>query len=102
MGSQVRDERQRKAFTGLSPAQCDDRRPVFNDLYGGTQQKRSEEGVASGTRRRKPGGGPQGQWPTIPDNLRCVLSDDKTYPPGDVLGTPWEMARSHAQENLHT
>ena len=102
MGIQVRDERQMKAFTGLSPAQCDDLRPAFNDSYWVTQQQREEEGVASGTRRRKPGGGTTGTLPTITDKLLCVLSDYKTYPPCDVLGTQCEMARSHAQENLHT
>src|SRR5437588_4927130 len=62
MGIQVRDERQMKALTGLSQAQFDDLLPVFSDIYGVTQQKHYEEGVASGTRRRKPGGGTKGKW----------------------------------------
>jgi Helix-turn-helix of DDE superfamily endonuclease len=101
MGIQVRDERQMKALTGLSPAQFDDLLPVFNDIYGVTQQKRYEEGVESGTRRRKPGGGTKGKLPTITDKLLFVLYYYKTYPTFDVLGTQFEMARSKAHENLH-
>ena len=101
MGIQVRDERQMKALTGLSPAQFDDLLPVFKDIYGVMQQKRYEEGVESGTRRRKPGGGTKGKLPTITDKLLFVLYYYKTYPTFDVLGTQFEMARSKAHENLH-
>jgi len=73
MGIQVRDERQMKALTGLSPAQFDDLLAVFNDIYWVTQQKRYEEGGESGTRRRKPCGGTSGKWPTITDKLLWVL-----------------------------
>ena len=49
MGIKVRDERQMKALTGLSPAQFDDLLAVFNDIYWVTQQKRYEEGGESWT-----------------------------------------------------
>jgi len=65
MGLQIRDERQMKALTGLSQAQCDSLLPVFSDIYRATQQQTYETGVASGTRRRKPGGGSKGKLPTI-------------------------------------
>lgn len=48
MGIQVRDERQMKALTGLSPAQFDDLLPVFSNIYGATQQKHYEEGLRQG------------------------------------------------------
>ena len=73
MGIQVRDARQMKALTGLSQAQFDDLLPVFSDIYGATQQKHYEEGVASGTRRRKPGGGTKGKLPTMTEKLLFVL-----------------------------
>jgi hypothetical protein len=57
MGLRIRDDRQMKALTGLSQAQFDHRLPVFSALYQATQQHTYERGVASGTRRRKPGGG---------------------------------------------
>ena len=101
MGIQVRDERHMKALTGLSQAQFDDLLPAFSDLYGATQRRHDEEGVASGTRRRKPGGGTKGQWPTMTEKLLFVLSYDKTSPTFDVLGTPCAMARSKANEHLH-
>src|SRR2546425_3539190 len=101
MGIQVRDARQMKALTGLSQAQFDDLLPVFSDIYGATQQKHYEEGVASGTRRRKPGGGFKVKLPTMAEKLLFVLYYYKTYPTFDVLGTQFDMVRSKANENLH-
>jgi hypothetical protein len=65
IGLHIRDERQMKALTGLSQAQCDSLLPVFRDLYRATQQQTYEEGLQSGTRRRRPGGGAKGKLPTI-------------------------------------
>ena len=101
MGIQVRDERQMKAFTGLSQAQFDDLLPIFSDIYEATQQQRYEEGVASGTRRRKPGGGTKGKLPTMTEKLLFVLYYSKTYPTFDVLGTQFDMVRSRANEHRH-
>jgi hypothetical protein len=100
MGLHMRDDRQRKALTGLSQAPCDPLRPVFRDIYRTTQQQMDEAGVASGTRRRHPGGGSQGQLPTMAEKLPFVLSYYQTYPTFDVLGTHLAMARSKAHENL--
>ena len=101
MGIQIRDDRQMKALTGLSQAQFDYLLPVFSDIYQATQQKTYEEGVESGTRTRKPGGGSKGKLPTIAEKLLCVLYYYKTYPTFDVLGTQFDMVRSKAHENLH-
>src|SRR5262249_47502332 len=101
MGLQIRDERQMKALTGLSPAQFDHLLSVFSDVYQTTQQQTYETGVASGTRRRKPGGGSKGKLPTMAEKLQLVLYYYKTYPTFDVLGTQFAMARSKAHENLH-
>jgi DDE superfamily endonuclease len=101
MGFQVRDDRQMKALTGLSQAQFDDLLPVFSDIYQATQHQRYEEGLTSGTRRRKPGGGTKGKLPTMAEKLLFVLYYYKTYPTFDVLGTQFDMVRSKANENLH-
>jgi hypothetical protein len=101
MGLQIRDDRQMKALTGLSQAQFDSLLPVFRDMYQATQQKTYEAGVASGTRRRKPGGGSKGKLSTLAEKLLFVLYYYKTYPTFDVLGTQFEMGRSKANENLH-
>jgi hypothetical protein len=74
MGLQIRDERQMKALTGLSQAQCDHLLPVFSDIYRATQQQTYEEGVHSGTRRRHPGGGSKGKRPTLAEKFQFVLS----------------------------
>ena len=101
MGLQIRDDRQRKALTGLSQDHFDHLLPFFSAIYETTQQKTYAEGVESGTRRRTPGGGSKGKLPTLAEKLPFVLSDSKTYPPCDVLGTPCAMVRSKAPENLH-
>jgi len=101
MGLQIPDDRQMKALTGLSQAQCDYLLPVFSNIHQATQQHTYEKGVESGTRTRKPGGGSKGQLPTMVDTLLFVLSYYKTYPTLDVLGTPFAMVRSKAHENLH-
>ena len=101
MGLQIRDERQMKALTGLSQDQCDHLLPFFSAIYEATQQKTSEAGVDSGTRRRTPGGGAKGKLPTMAEKLQFVLYYYKTYPTFDVLGTQFAMARSKAHENLH-
>jgi Helix-turn-helix of DDE superfamily endonuclease len=101
MGLLVRDDRQMKALTGLSQAQFDSLLPVFTDLYQAAQQQTYAQGVASGTRRRKPGGGSKGKLPTMAEKLQFVLYYYKTYPTFDVLGQQFAMARSKANENLH-
>jgi hypothetical protein len=90
-----------KALTGLSRAQFDHLLPVFSDIYQAALQQTYEQGVASGTRRRKPGGGSKGKRPTMAEKLQFVLYYYTTYPTFDVLGTQCEMARSKAHENLH-
>src|ERR1700730_2171463 len=101
MGLQIRDDRQMKALTGLSQDQFDHLPPVFSDMYQDSQQKTYESRMASGTRRRKPGGGSKGKLPTMAEKLQFVLYYYKTYPTFDVLGTQFEIARSKAHENLH-
>jgi len=101
MGLLIRDDRQMKALTGLSQDQCDHLLPVFSAIYQAAQHQTYEPGVESGTRRRHPGGGSNGQLPTMADKLQFVLYYSKTYPPFDVLGTHFAMARSKAHENLH-
>jgi len=100
MGLHMRDDRQMKALTGLSHAQCDHLLPVFSEISRATQPHTYEAGVASGTRRRHPGGGAKGKLPTMAEQLPCVLDSYTTYPTVDVLGTPFAMARSKAHENL--
>jgi hypothetical protein len=69
MGLHIRDERQRKALTGLSQVQCDSLLPVFSAISRAAQQQTYEEGSQSGTRRRRPGGGSKGKLPTMAEKL---------------------------------
>ena len=101
MGLRIRDDRQMKAFTGLTNAQFNHLLPVFTDMYQAAQQQKYDQGVASGTRRRQPGGGAKGKLPTMAAKLQFVLYYYKTYPTFDVLGQQFAMARSKANEHLH-
>src|SRR5262245_35850229 len=101
MSMHIRDERQMKALTGLSQVQFNRLLPVFSDIYQATQHQTYAQGIESGTRRRKPGGGCKGKLPTMADKLLFLLYYYKVYPTFDVLGTQFEMARSKANENLH-
>ena len=65
------------------------------------QQEKYAAGVAAGVRTRKPGGGAKGKLLTMVDKRLFVLYYYKTYPTFDVLGTPCDMVRSKAHENLH-
>ena len=74
MGLQIRNERQLKALTGLSQGQFDHLLPVFSDIYLANQQHTYAEGLESGARKRKPGGGSKGKLPTMSDKLFFILS----------------------------
>jgi hypothetical protein len=100
VGRQSRDDRQRKAFTGLAQAQFDSLLPVFRDIDQATQQQADDVGGETGARRRKPGGSSKGQLPTMAAPLLGGLSSYKTSPPLDVLGPQGEMGRSKANANL--
>ena len=100
MGMLIRDDRQMQALPGLSQAQCNSLFPAFSDIDQAVQQQTYEDGVKSGTRRRKPGGGCKGKLRTIADKLLFVLYYYKTYSTFDVLGTQCNMVRSKAKENL--
>jgi hypothetical protein len=73
VGIQIRDDRQRKALTGLPRVQFDALLPVFRDLDQATQQQTYAGGGESETRRRKPGGGSNGKLPTMAAKLLFVL-----------------------------
>ena len=75
MGLHIRDDRQMKALTGLSQDPCDHLLPVFSEISRAVQQHTYAAGVASGTRRRHPGGGSKGKLPTMADKLPFVLYD---------------------------
>jgi hypothetical protein len=65
MGLHIRDERQMTAFTGVSQAPFDSLLPVFSDRYRAAQHHAYDAGSQAGPRRRRPGGGSQGQLPTM-------------------------------------
>lgn len=101
MSLNIRDDRQMRALTGLSQAKFVKILPVFAEVYQEEQQQAYEQGLAAGTRQRKPGGGQKGKLPTIEDKLLFILYYYKVYPTFDVLGSQFEMARSKANEQVH-
>jgi hypothetical protein len=98
---EVRDDRQMRALTGLTIGQFENLAIEFEVDYQKQQQEAYIEGIAEGTRQRRPGGGSKGRLPNVKDKLFFTLVYFKTYPTFDVLGTQFGMGRSKANENLH-
>ena len=97
MGMHIRDERQMKAFTGLSQAQFNHLLSVFSDISQAIQQTNvCKRDRVRHTPAREPGGGRKSKLPTMADKRLFVLYYYKTYPTFDVRGTQLEIARSKA------
>ena len=101
MIKKIRDDRQLRALTGLGFAEFERLLPVFSAVYEAERQKRYEQAVQAGTRRRKPGGGRKSKLPTLADKLLFVLYYYKIYPTFDQLGTQFDLVRSKAHERLY-
>lgn len=101
MSLQIRDDRQMRSLTGVSQAQFDILLETFAEVYTKTQWQAYQDGLATGTRKRRPGGGRKGALPTNRDKLLFLLYYFKVYPTFDVLGTQFNLARSKANENLY-
>jgi hypothetical protein len=101
MNIQFRDDRQMRALTSLSLSQFEILLDVFTMVFLQIQQQTYQDGLASGSRHRRPGGGRKGALPTMHDKLLFVLYYFKVYPTFDVLGSQFGMARSKANENLY-
>lgn len=97
----IRDDRHLKALTGLRFAEFDRLLPVFSAVYEAEQQRRYEQAVQAGTRRRKRGGGRKSKLSTMADKLFFVLYYYKAYPTFDQLGAKFDLARSKAHERLY-
>ena len=98
---EIRDERQMRALTGLSPVQFDKLLPTFGAVYEAKRQADYEQAVQTGQRQRQRGGGRKGKLPTVADKLLFVLYYYKNYPTFDVLGTQFKLARSKAHTQVY-
>jgi hypothetical protein len=101
MSHTIRDDRQLRALTGLGFAEFERLLPVFGAVYEAERQKRYEQAVQAGQRRRKPGGGRKSKLLTMTDKLLFVLYYYKVYPTFDQLGTQFDLVRSKAHERLY-
>jgi len=97
----IHDERHFRALTGVSSEEFIFLEKSFIEVYKKKQELRYQEGLLSGKRKRRPGGGKKGALPTFRDKLFFVLYYLKVYPTFDVLGSTFGMSRSKANENLH-
>lgn len=97
----IRDERQMRALTGLSPAEFEQLLPTFSAVYVAKRQAEYEQALQAGTRQRKSGGGRKSKLPTLADKLLFVLYYYKDYPTFDVLGTQFNLSRSKAHTQLY-
>ena len=97
----IRDDRQMRALTGVSQEKFTQLLPVFSRVYQQERYKAYKQGLAAGTRKRKPGGGQKGKLLEMADKLTFILNYYKTYPTFDVLGHRFGLARSKANEHVH-
>ena len=101
MISEIRDERQMRALTGISTEKFSTLEAAFDLALVDEKERAYREGLAQGKRQRKPGGGQKGKLPTGQEKLTFLLYYLKVYPTFDVLGTQFGMNRSKACENVH-
>jgi hypothetical protein len=101
MNIKICDDRHLRSLTGISQAQFEILLDAFTMTYTEIQWQAYQDGLAAGTRQRRPGGGKKGALPTMHDKLLFLLYYFKVYPTFDVLGTQFNMSRSKANENLH-
>lgn len=97
----IRDDRQMRSLTGVTQDQFEILLNTFTMTYQTIQWQTYQDGLNTGTRKRRPGGGRKGALPTMRDKLLFLLYYFKVYPTFDVLGTQFDMSRSKANENLH-
>lgn len=90
-----------RALTGVSQKKFEQLVPVFSRVYHQQRYKAYEQGLAGGSRQRKPGGGQKGKLPKMADKLFFILNYYKTYPTFDVQGHRFGLARSKANEQVH-
>ena len=99
--SDIRDDRQHRALTGMSKTLSGKLARIFGEIYEETQEKTYEEAVKNGERERKRGGGRKSKLATAPVKLLFLLYYLKNYPTFDVLAACFGMSRSKACENFH-
>jgi hypothetical protein len=99
---EIRDERQQRALTGVPAEKFSTLEAAFALTLADEKEHAYQDGLATGKRQRKPGGGQKGKLPTAHDKLVFLLYYLKVYPTFDVLGTQFGMNRSKACENVHT
>jgi hypothetical protein len=97
---EIRDERQLKAMTGMTPSQLELLTQEFAQVEAETRQAKYEHAVLTGRRTRQLGGGRQGILTTSTSKVLFILVYGKTYPTYDDLGSRFGMSKSAAFDNL--
>lgn len=97
----IRDERALKSFTGIDSNRYSVLRSTFSAILQEKAEARYAAQVASGKRKRKPGGGRKSALPSVDDKLLFVLHYHKSYPTMDNMGSEFKMCRSIACKQVH-
>jgi hypothetical protein len=94
----IRNDRQFKAFTGLSENTFDRLLDLFTQCLGSERRQRYKQ--LKEQRQRGPGGGRKGQLSTPELKLFFVLYYLKNYPTYDILGGLFDLSPGKAKENV--
>ena len=98
---EIRDERQKRALTGVATEKFSTLEAAFGLALDDEKERAYQEGLVQGKRQRKPGGGQKGKLPSVSAKLIFLLYYLKVYPTFDVLGAQFGMNCSKACENVH-
>ena len=94
----LRNERQFRAFTGISEKEFDRLLPEFTHCLEAAQWQRYQKHRPQ--RQRQPGGGRKGVLSTPELKLFFILFYLKNYPTFDVLGGMFDLSPAKADENV--
>ena len=94
----IRNDRQFKAFTGVSESQFEKLLTPFIQCLETERHQRYQQQKAR--RRRGPGGGRKGQLATPELKLFFLLFYLKNYPTYDILGGLFDLSPGKAKENV--
>ena len=100
MALKIRDERQRRALTGLSEQKMTKLLAIFSQTYEAQKQQEYDQELAAGLRQRRPGAGRKSRLKESQDKLEFILYYLKTYPTYDDLAEKFDVARSTAHDQV--
>jgi len=100
LNAAMNSDRSMKSVTGMSAKEFKHLAEDFEQELEKEKEEEYEDGLKSGKRQRKPGGGRRGSLKTTQDKLFFILFYFKCYPTFDLLALIFGFDRSNACRNV--